>query len=331
MPKKEYDMNRVEHPEELIIVVAGANGKTGQLVCKSLLSRARAAGQSLLVRGLVRAGKGDRNASNTGNAGEQRLIIETVDFASSDDLRRVCAGAHAVVSTLQGLDEVLVNVQSRLLQAAIHGGVRRFIPSDYSIDFTMLPRGTNRNFEIRLSFHNEARRIIKETESSIQFTTIFQGAYTELLSSSRVLLDFGQRRVIYFGSPDTRMDFTTWADTAEYTAAVALDASSTPFKLCIAGARLTPREVQQLARRVTGTDFALKRMASVNGLRLLIKLMRFIKPGKSEAMPGWVGMQYALGQSLGVIPGRLDNDRYPDIRWHGPEDVIRRAFEDAAK
>jgi hypothetical protein len=317
-------------PPKKIIVVAGANGRTGKLVCDSLLSRSRVAGQPVLVRGLVR--KGSSHPVPSAIDGDQQLVFESVDYDSDDDLNRVCAGAYAVVSTLQGVEDVLVGVQSKLLRAAIKGGARRFIPSDYSIDFTVLPRGTNRNFEIRLAFHESAARIIKETGSSIALTTIFQGAFTELFSSGRVLVDFKKRRVIYFGSPDTQMDFTTWADTAEYTAAVALDANPTPFKLCISGARLTPTQVQQLASRVTGVDFALKRMASIGGLRFLIKVVRFFKPGTGSPLPIWVGMQYALAQSLGMAVNEpLANDRYPDIRWNGPEDIIRRGFEESKK
>jgi uncharacterized protein YbjT (DUF2867 family) len=316
-------------PEGRIIVVAGASGKLGKLVCESLLARARTAGLPLSIRGLVRK-------SNTSSAtsapedvsSEQQLLITPVDYANDDELNGACAGAHAVVSTLQGRDDVLVGVQSRLLRAAIKNGVRRFIPSDFSFDFTKLPPGSNRNSDTRLAFHAAAKRLIQESKADIQFTSIFQGAFTELLGSGRILLDFTKRRVMYFGSPDTVMEFTTWKDTAEYTAAVALDPNSTPSKLLIAGLRLTPKEAQQLASRVTGLEFGLKRLMSVGMLATVIKLVRFFKPGKHEPMPLWVGMQYAYCMALGVAsPERLDNNRYPGMRWTGAEEVIRNAFE----
>jgi uncharacterized protein YbjT (DUF2867 family) len=318
--------------DKRIIVVAGASGNLGKLVCESLVSRARAAGQSVLVRGLVR--KGGTKAATSAFASEdtsveQQVVLEPVDYASDDDLNRVCAGAWAVVSTLQGLDDVLVGVQSRLLRAAIANDVRRFIPSDYSFDFTKLPAGSNRNSDVRLAFHAAARRIIEESKADIQFTSIFQGAFTELLASGRILLDFTKRRVVYFGSPDTVMEFTTWKDTAEYTAAVALDPNPTPSKLLIAGLRATPREVQQLAARLTGVDFELKRMMSVGMLAVFIKLVKLFKRGKKDdPMPMWVGMQYAYCMALGLAsPEHLDNDRYEGIRWTGADDVIRKAFE----
>jgi uncharacterized protein YbjT (DUF2867 family) len=320
----------MSHSERKVIVVAGANGRLGKLLCDSLLSRARAAGDSVLVRALVRKSSA-HTAPGVPATADQQLVIEPVDYDSDDDLSRVCAGAYTVVSTLQGVDEVLVGVQSRLLRAAVKNGVRRFIPSDYSFDFTKTPPGSNRNSDTRLVFHAAADRIIAESKSPIKLTSIFQGAFTELLSTGRILFDFTKRRVAYFGSPDTRMDFTTWPDTAAYTAAVALDPRPTPRKLLIAGQRLTPREAQQLATRVTGTHFELNRLMSVGMLAVVIKLVKFFKQGKKDdPMPMWVGMQYAYCMALGVAsPDHLDNGRYPDIRWTGADDAIRQGFEES--
>gem|GEM_PF-641222 len=307
-----------------IIVVAGATGTLGKLLCESLLSRARSASEPILVRGLVRKGSTVPPGSTSS---EQQIVFELVDYASDEDLNRVCSGAYAVVSALQGLDDVLVDVQSRLLRAAVKNTVRRFIPSDFSFDFTKLPAGSNRNSDTRLAFHSAASRIIQASNSPIEFTSIFQGAFTELLGSGRILLDFKKRHVAYFGSPDTVMDFTTWQNTAEYTAAVALDTNETPSKLLIAGLQLTPKEVQKIATRVTGVPFGLKRMMSVNMLAAVIKLVKFFSPGKNEPMPMWVGMQYAYCMALGLAsPERLDNDRYQGIRWTGADEVIRKAF-----
>lgn len=311
-----------------IVVVAGAQGNLGKLVCDALLSRARAEGEPLRVRGLVRKSGAHAAAATSGAPAEQQLTIEPVDYDSEDDLNRVCSGAYCVVSALQGHEDVIIGVQARLLAAAIKGGARRFIPSDYSLDFTELPVGANRNFDTRRTFHERADGLIQQSKSSIELTTVFQGAFTELLGGGWVLLDYKKRRVTYFGSPDTVMEFTTAPNTAEFTAAVAMDPNPTPKKLLIAGTRLTPKEAQQVAKRVTGVDFALKRMMSVGMLNVVIGLMKFFKPGKKEVMPMWVGMQYAYCMALGVAsPEHLDNDRYPGIRWTGPDEVVRKAFD----
>ena len=320
----------------LKVIVAGAAGNLGRLVCESLITRAKKAGQPVQVIGLVRAKATNTNSVPQGNnptgSSVQELVFEPVDYNNEDDLKRVCQGAYSIISTLQGVDDVIVDVQSRLLKAAIANNVRRFIPSDYSLDFFNLPKGSNRNFDIRLRFHELANQLVKASRSNIEITSIFQGAFTELLSSGRILFDFKNRKVSYFGSPNTIMEFTTWKNTADYTAATALDNNPTPAKLCIAGARLSPKEAQQLATRVTGEDFKLKHMMSIKMLQRVIAIVKFINPDKNNSLPLWVGMQYGYSMAIGPsLPKVLDNDRYCGIEWTGIEDTVLQAYKKVTK
>lgn len=308
-----------------IIVVAGANGQLGRLLVQSLQDRAARQGQPVQVRALVRPGRALPPPSET-------LTWLAVDYADQSALDRACDGAFAVVSTLLGVEDVVIGTQSRLLAAALKTGARRFIPSDYAGDFTRLPQGTNRNFDWRSRFHRIAARMIADSGRQIDFTSIYQGGFTELLASGWALFDYKKRRIAYFGSPDAALDFTTYADTAAYTAAVALDDRATPAGLRISGVRLTPRKASDLARRVTGTEYPLKRIMPVAMLRLVIALLRTFNPAKSDPMPIWVGMQYGLAGALGLMaPDHLDNDRYPDLTWTGPEETIARAHAAQAK
>lgn len=112
------------------------------------------------------------------------------------------------------------------------------------------------------------------------------------------------------------MEFTTWKNTAEFTAAVALDLNRVPGSLFIAGQRLTPMEVQLVAKQVTGLDFKIKRLMSIRMLSVMIALMKFFKPEKDKTMPMWVGMQYGYCMAIGpTLPDSLDNDRYQGIVW----------------
>jgi NmrA-like family len=313
------------------IVVAGANGNLGQLVCEALIKRAEMAGKKVLIRGLVRKGSTHNLAALVAqNNSMATFDLEQVDYANADDLMRVCKGAYSVISTLQGLDDIIIGVQSRLLEAAIKNKVRRFIPSDFSADFTKLKEGTHRNFDIRRRFHNAAQEIIQKNNAYIELTSIFQGGFTELLGSGWVLFDYKKRQVGYFGSPDNLMEFTTWKNTAEYAAAVSLDDNACPRFLYIAGQQLTPVEAQKIAKKVTGADFALKSVMPVWMLGLVIKLMKIFKPGKKgEVMPLWVAMQYGYCGALGVMsPEKFDNNRYEGIQWTSVDEVVKKAYQE---
>ena len=242
--------------------------------------------------------------------------IASVEMQRASELAAACSGAACVVSALAGLREVIVEAQTALLDAAVKAGVPRFVPSDFSIDFTRFPEGENRNLDLRREFHTRLDR------AEIAATTIFNGAFADMLTGQMPLVLFKIRRVLYWGSADQRMDFTTVADTAAYTARAALD-PDTPRFLRIAGDELSARELAAVASEVTGKRFRLLRPGGLGMLGLMIKIARRIAPGEGELYPPWQGMQYMRN----MLEGRaklqpLDNDRYPDMRWTKARDVL---------
>jgi nucleoside-diphosphate-sugar epimerase len=291
------------------IVVAGATGSLGGRMVRALVER-RAS-----VKALVRHGTARDKLERLQELG---VTIATVDLNNASQVTPACSSASCVVSALQGLRDVIVETQTVLLDAAIKAAVPRFIPSDYSIDFTRFPPGENRNFDLRRDFHKRL------DETSISATTIFNGAFAEMLTGQMPLILFKLKRVLYWGDADQRMDFTTMDDTAAFTASAALD-PSTPRFLRIAGDQLSARELTAVVSEVTGKEFRLFRAGGLGTLGTLIKVARTVAPGEKQLYPAWQGMQYMRN----MFDGRaklepLDNDRYPSIRWTTARDVLCR-------
>jgi len=289
------------------IVVAGATGNLGGRIVKALLER------GARVRALVRHGTARDKVEQLEQLG---VTIARVDLSDVFQVTPACSGAACVVSALAGLRNVIVEAQTVLLEAAVKAGVPRFIPSDFSIDFTKFPPGENRNLDLRREFH---QRLDK---ASIRATTIFNGAFTEMLTGQMPLILFKRKRVLYWGDADQRMDFTTIHDTAAFTANSALD-STTPRFLRIAGDQVSARELTAVVSEVTGKEFRLFRAGGLGMLGVLIKVARMVAPGEKELYPAWQGMQYMRD----MFDGRakldpLDNDRYPGIHWKTVRDVF---------
>ena len=287
--------------------MAGATGALGHRIALALLDR------GAQVRALVRPGnrKPELNALRARGA----EILE-VDFTSVPALTKACAGAACVVSVLSGLRSVIVDTQGRLLDAAVAAGVPRFIPSDFSIDFTKLPEGSNRNLDLRREF---GRRL---DQAPIQATSVLNGMFMDLLTGPAPVVLAKIRRVLYWGSPNQPLDFTTITDTAAFTAAAALD-PTTPRYLRVAGEVATVRQLQSAAGAATGQRFGRLRAGGLWLLKLLIKLTRRLAPAPAEVFPPWQGMQYLHNMFTGqpkLAP--LDNDRYPEIRWTKVRDVL---------
>jgi uncharacterized protein YbjT (DUF2867 family) len=289
------------------VVVAGATGNLGGHIVKAL--RERGAG----VRALVRPGTAPERLTRLERLG---VAVAAVDLSTVSEVARACRGASCVVSALQGLRDVIVAMQSALLQGAVDGGVPRFIPSDFSIDFTRFPTRGNRHLDLRREFHERLDR------AGIAATTIFCGAFADMLTGQMPLILFKLRRVLCWGNADQRMDFTTVDNTAAFTASAALD-PSTPRFLRIAGDQLSARELAAVASDVTGERFRLLRAGGVVTLGVLIKIAHAVAPGKGELFPAWQGMQYMRDMFDGRAKlAPLDNDRYPGMRWTTARDVL---------
>jgi NmrA-like family len=244
--------------------------------------------------------------------------VITVDMSDVEELKQACQGASCVVSALSGLHDVIVDSQTKLLDAAIAAGVPRFIPSDFASDFTKLPEGENRNFDLRKEFHQYLDK------SPIAATSILNGAFADILGYGTPLYDVKNYSVGYWGDKfDWKIDFTTMDNTADYTAATALD-SSTPRILRIASFQISPNELVAVGTEVKKREFKLVPMGSMEDFSASNKRERAAHPeGEKEVFPSWQAKQY-LYSMFSVQNQPLDNDRYPDVRWTSAIDVISK-------
>ncbi len=295
------------NPTQKTIIIAGATGDLGGRIARALVKR------GAKVKALARHASDLDTIVYLRNAGVE---VEKVDFDNIPELATHMQSASCVVSTLSGLRKVMIDVQTNLLDAAVQAGVPRFIPSDFSIDFTKTPEGTNRNLDLRREFRATL------DAAPIAATSILNGMFADLLTGAAPLILFPLNRIVYWGEADQPLDFTTIADTAEYTAAAALD-DDTPRDLRIAGDTLTPRGLQEAASQSTGENFKLFRVGGLGTLDFMIKATRTLMPGENEVFPPWQGMQYMRNMLSGSAKlDSLDTNRYPEILFTRVKEVI---------
>ncbi|RYY63259.1 MAG: NmrA family protein [Chitinophagaceae bacterium] len=294
----------VPQPSAAPVILCGATGALGRRIAHHLFLRGAA------VRALVRPG------SRTDVPELRGATLVPVNYEERGSLLQACSGGSCIVSALSGLEDVIVDTQSRLLDAAVKAGVPRFIPSDYCIDYTRLQPGGNRNLDLRRRF---AARL---DAAPVRATGILNGMFTDLLTGQAPVVLRKQRRILYWGSTDVPLDFTTMEDTAAYTAAAALDETS-PRYLRIAGDVRTIRQLQAVAASVFGEEFRLLRPGGLGTLRTLIRVTRFLVPARKEVFPPWQGMQYLHDMLSGQAKlETLDNNRYSDLNWTGVAEVL---------
>ena len=290
-----------------IITVAGGTGNLGGRIVRDLIKR------GATVRAIVRQ---ETEAEKTDKLKQLGAEVIEVDMSNHEELKNACEGASCVVSALSGLRETIVAAQTQLLDAAMAAGVPRFIPSDFAADFTRLAEGDNRNFDLRKEFHKTLDK------SSIASTSIMNGAFTDILTYGTPIYDFRNYTVGYWGNDsDWKMDFTTMDNTADYTAAAALD-SETPKVLRIASFQVSPNDLAEIGGEVKNHEFKLVPMGSLEDFAAANKKARADNPeGETQVFPDWQGKQY-LHSMFKVHNETLDNDRYPDVEWTSDKDII---------
>lgn len=282
------------------IALAGAGGDLGGRISEALVAR------GATVHALVRPGLKAEDRRKIEASGASSV---EADPASLSAMSKACAGAACIVSALNGVRSVMIDRQSVLLEAAVKAGVPRFIPSDYSADFTNTRPGDNRNVDLRREFMSIA------DAAPIKVTSILNGAFMDMLGAEMPIIQSGLHRVLYWHDADQKLDFTAKDDVAAYVAAVAMD-ETTPRILRIAGDVVSARDLARIMTDVSGERHRTLWAGSLGMLGAMIRMAKVIAPGAEAAFPTWQGMQYMRDQFSGRGKlQRLDNARYPQLSW----------------
>ncbi len=128
-----------------IIVIVGATGNLGEKIVNALLAK------DVEVRAIIRL---ETDVKKIKALEQKGVKVFQVNTNNKFEISKHCLGAHCMISALAGLKETIIDAQKIFLDAAVEANVPRFIPSDYSSDFTNLEEGKNRNFDLRRAFHS---------------------------------------------------------------------------------------------------------------------------------------------------------------------------------
>lgn len=302
--------------ENKLVVVAGAAGNLGRQVIRALLQHPQ-----VRVRALVR----DPSKPELTAMGGGRVELARFDAvaASADERAKAVTGAYSVISTLQGGPDVIVDAQLALLRAAKAAGARRFIPSDYSYDLFALPEGINVNSDWRRTLGEKARA---EATDRFDVVHVLQGIFIDSYVLGFLgILDGAKGVLRHWGDGRTPIDWTSWEDTARFTAAAAVDERPVPERLYVSGERMDILSFARTWESVKGKTLTIERLGSLDDLAALTKQRLTAEPGNMFA---WLPLMYARAIFGGqALLGPSHNARYPQIR---PETVAQAIARGAA-
>lgn len=292
---------------KLTVLVAGATGMLGYKIVSALLNKG-----DTNVRAMVRRLDPPQASLNDSNA-ETRQKIEAMkakgativlgDVMQPETLLPACAGVDVVVSAI-GNNEVTVPGQKNLIDAAKQQGVKRFIPSDYSMDYRKLDYGDNDNLDMR-------KQVLEYLQhSGLEYTLVLNGAFMDIIAYMP-LFDLEHQIFQYWGDGEMPLDFTTTDDTAKYVAAAVGDPGLANTALEVAGDTLTLKQLKATYEEATGTKLTAKPLGSVAEMQAWTTA----KKASASSLGEYIVDQYMYGMVSGK--GKLDriaSDRYPDIK-----------------
>jgi len=284
------------------IALVGGTGRLGILIANALLEKA-----DVQVRLLVRAGSRSKVAELEKRGAH--IVGGSLGPEDGAALAALCNGAFAVVSAVQGGPDVIVEGQRRLLRAVRDAGVRRFVPSDYSLDLFKVKPGNITTSEMRRQF-----ALIEESErGNVEVVHVLNGAFLDrgVLGFIRVI-DVEKQTACVWGDGKQPMDWTTYEDTARYTAEAAVDDQPLPRKFSVAGNVVDFAHLVQEYEAGSGKKLKVERLGSIEDLSTRIAELQKANP---QNLFAYLPLMYLRSMLTGE--GKLDalmNDRYPSIR-----------------
>lgn len=258
------------------------------------------------VRMIVRGGEDHSGIGRLSTDIARGASVVDADLSDLSSLERAADGVDIIVSAVQGGPDIIIDGQLALAKAGLATGVSRIFPSDFAVDFRHLNDDEHLFFSWRRRAHAAIRAI------ALPQTNIFNGGFTEMLFQPFFgLIDWENRRVNHWGDADQLYDFTTTADTARFLAAAVVNDTQSDGGLEIAGDTVSPRNLQDIAARVTGNAFELRALGGIVELDAEIAQRQASAPSDPMA---WAALQYHRAMASGR--GKLHliaNAQYPTL------------------
>jgi uncharacterized protein YbjT (DUF2867 family) len=286
----------------LTVLIVGSTGMLGSKIVSALLDKG-----NINVRAMVRSlnDSDERNRKKIEQMQAKGVEVVEGDLMQPETLLQVCQNVDVVVSAV-GNNEVTVPGQKHLIDAAKQRGVKRLIPSDYSVDYRKLDYGDNDNLDMRKQVFEYLQ------QSGLTYTLILNGAFMDNVGTPYMpQFDLEHHIFQYWGDGETPLDFTTTDDTAKYVAEAVSDPALANTALEVAGDVLTAKQLKAAYEEATGNQLQEKPLGTVAELQAWIAAR---KPNASSPVE-YVPQQYEYTMVSGK--GKLDhiqNDRYPHIK-----------------
>jgi len=199
--------------------IAGITGRFGTSVLNTLLEN-----PAIKIRGLC------LNASKLFNKHTQCSQLEVIECDALDPstLSKFVSGLDVVICAYLADNDFMIAGQKALVDACDQAHVPRYIASDYTFDYTKLELGEHPAKDPMKILHEYLR-----SKKHVQGVHILVGGFLETFWSGYFRVwNPEEKSLVYWGSGEEGWEFSTYADAARWTVAVALDGGVVGVRRC---------------------------------------------------------------------------------------------------
>lgn len=285
------------------IALVGGTGHLGTLIANALLAK-----PDVQLRLLVRPGSTDKVANLIAHGAE--VVEGAIGQGDEAALDRLANGATTIVSAIQGGPDLILGGQAELLRAARKAAVKRFIPSDFSLDlFTVTP-----GHIVTSDWRRQLADLAEAERGDVEVVHVLNGGFLDrgILFGFINVVDPQTKTACVWGDGKQIMHWTTYQDTALYTAEAAVDERPVPRKFAIAGDALDFAGIVAAYEAGSGKKLEIRTLGSLDDLD--DRIAELAKGGQQNFLQFLPLMYY---RSMLNGEGKLDslvNERYPHIK-----------------
>lgn len=202
------------------IGIAGITGQLGHLIAEELVQN-----HKVHLKGF------GRDVNKLPEALKTKTEFITGQADDLDSLHRFIKGCDVVICCYSGDATLMINGQKRLIDLCEREGITRYIASDYTMDYRKLAMG-------QFPFKDAQKHIFNylETKKHVKGVHILTNWFMDLMFSEFApFWNASKKSFSFWGDENAVLEATTFVNTAQYVAAVALDRDAVGFKCCKSG------------------------------------------------------------------------------------------------
>jgi len=293
------------------VALVGGTGTLGGMIAEALLAK-----PNVRVRLLVRPESRGKAAALEARGAE--VVEGDIGPGGEASLEALCKGADSVISAVQGAPDMIIENQRRLLTAARNQGVRRFIPSDYTVDIFKLDQWDNISSDWRRQF----AQIADAEKGNVEVVHLLFGCFMDrpILFGYLGAFDLEKGNAYLWGNTDQPVDLTTYHDASLWIAEAATDDNALPSRLHLVGDTLSFSQIVSTYELGTGHHLNVVNQGSLDDLNGKIYQVLQANPQSP-----WVAIPLMAYRSM--LKGKLEplhNDRYPQIKPSTLKEYVAR-------